>query len=349
MGFSSVNEPESPLSGNEKSMVDGGPIKIVDRSRTPTMEHHQDVPEEPSFGELAAINVTDVVDVPAAFDLPPPPGMGDVQLPSANSLGTVLNQALQTDDVHLLETCLQTHDLPAVRATIQRLQPVLATRLLSTLAERMHRRPARAGPLMVWIQWTLIAHGGYLAGQPEIMRQLAALHDVLQDRARALQPLLTLKGKLDMIDAQMQLRKSMQRAQMPEEEEDDVDVDDEEAVIYIEGQDEGPDSDDAEAPAALPDPDVDMVDAFADDDGASDEEDEESEEDMPNGFAVEGHGTTDGSASDDEGFIDDEAAETDGETGEDVDDVEDDDDELDGGESLDDEPKATIKKPKRKL
>ncbi|KAI9882129.1 MAG: hypothetical protein M1823_006127 [Watsoniomyces obsoletus] len=305
---------------------------------------------ERTFGELIA-DAHDAVDVEAALGLPSnlpeaPSGWGDVQVSSAHSLGTVLNQALKTNDVPLLETCLQSQDLTSVRATIQRLQPTLATTLLSKLAERMHRRPARAGSLMVWIQWTLIAHGGYLAGQPEVMRQLAALHDVLQDRARALQPLLALKGKLDMLQAQMQLRKSMQRVPIPDGEGEDVDDEDEEAIIYVEGQDESADSDDA-----LPDPDVEMVDVG--DDDSLDEDDEDDDEDdhdkKPNGLAVGRHETSDGSSSEDEGFIDDEADETDADTGEDRDEEDDDDEDemgsgLDAGESLDGDDDVTAKR-----
>src|SRR5436305_8171617 len=104
----------------------------------------------------------------------------------------------------------------------------------------MHKRPGRAGSLMVWVQWTLVAHGGYLATQPDLMKKLTTLKRVIDDRARGLQPLLSLKGKLDMLEAQMQLRRSMQSSGMGPDEEDD-----EEGVIYVEGQeDEGSEVDD---------------------------------------------------------------------------------------------------------
>ena len=131
---------------------------------------------------------------------PPPP-------PTLSSLGTVLNQALRTDDAALLESCLHTTDVPTVRATIQRMESSLAATLLARLAARMYHRPARAHTLMVWVQWTLVAHGGALAAQPDLVRRLAELNRVLEDRARALPSLLALKGKLDMLDSQMQLRR----------------------------------------------------------------------------------------------------------------------------------------------
>ncbi|KAI9833385.1 MAG: Small subunit (SSU) processome component [Phylliscum demangeonii] len=215
--------------------------------------------EEATFGELVAAHSIEPIDVDA--ESPEPyatkpngrrrEGVGGgaevdqvdawaARVSSATSLGTVLSQALRTNDGPLLESCLHSSDITAIRSTIQRLESPLATSLLSKLAERMHRRPGRAGSLLVWIQWTLVAHGGYLAGQPEIIRQLAGLHQVLADRARALQPLLALKGKLDMLDAQMQLRRAIQPStDGPADEEAAED----ERIIYVEGQAES-DSDD---------------------------------------------------------------------------------------------------------
>ena len=166
------------------------------------------------------------------------------------SLATVLTQSLRTNDTSLLETCLHTRDLSTVRSTIERLDSSFASDLLQRLAERLHSRPGRAGSLMVWIQWTLVAHGGYLAGQPEVMRKLKNLHKVVKERAGSLQSLLNLKGKLDMLEAQMNLRRHV----LGKGKGKNVGNDDDEAVIYVEGQetededfDDEEDSDDSEA------------------------------------------------------------------------------------------------------
>ena len=193
--------------------------------------------------------------------------------PTLSSLGTVLNQALRTDDADLLESCLHTTDLPTVRATIERMDSALAGALLSRLAARMHRRPARAHSLMGWVQWTLVAHGGALASQPDLVRRLAELARVLDERARALPSLLALKGRLDMLDSQMSLRRDnlagsiggggsgggggvfgggeggrgrgrgrgrrdRGRLGHGRDEDEDEDEEDEEGVVYVEGEDE---------------------------------------------------------------------------------------------------------------
>lgn len=196
--------------------------------------------EEPSFGDLIRANAPEPIDVQATFQDPHeqavvPDPEAAANLPSGMSLGTVLTQSLRTNDVNLLETCLQVKSIPTVRATIERLDSALATSLLKKLAERLHRRPGRAGSLMIWIQWTLVAHGGYMVNKPEVMRQLASLYRVVQERANSLQPLLALKGKLDMLEAQLTLRQRLQarfKARNPIDDEND------DRIVYVEGQEE---------------------------------------------------------------------------------------------------------------
>lgn len=198
-------------------------------------------PEEPSFGEQLQASVTEPIDVETtlanaadeAFAVTRIPGPRALSAPSANSLGTVLTQALRTNDRDLLESCFEMNDLESVRSTIERLPSHLVSVLLPRLAERIHKRPGRAGNLMVWVQWAIVSHGGYLAGQPEVVLHMGSLIRVIKERAHGLQPLLQLKGKLDMLSAQLELRRSVQARSAKDQEQEE-----EEAVIYVEGQDE---------------------------------------------------------------------------------------------------------------
>ncbi|CAK7262552.1 Small subunit (SSU) processome component [Sporothrix epigloea] len=191
---------------------------------------------EPTFGDLVREHET--IDVTAALSLLSPAdnaANGHSNLPAtagkaltatANataaaaaaaptlaSLGHLLNAALRSGDDANLEICFNTTtDATWVRNTIQRLDPSLAGTLLQKLAARIHRRPGRAHTLVGWVQWTLITHGGaLLANQTGVTRALQELHRVLEERARGLNSLLLLKGKLDMLEAQMQMRR-LQRA-----------------------------------------------------------------------------------------------------------------------------------------
>ncbi|KAI1855210.1 hypothetical protein JX266_000075 [Neoarthrinium moseri] len=229
----------------------------------------------PTFGDLVRANET--IDVPSALSAQQPsaltaPGR-QLAPPSLASLGTVLSQALRTDDADLLESCLHTTDFTTIRNTIQRLDSSLAGTLLTKLASRMHRRPGRAGSLMTWVQWTLVAHGGALATQPGLVKKLSELNRVLEERSRGLGSLLALKGKLDMLEAQMQLRRSMQHHG---DSDSDSDGDGEEGIVYVEGEES--DAEMANGDMDLDDEDLPATNGFIDDE-ASEDDDDYSEDD----------------------------------------------------------------------
>ena len=324
-------QPEEQVSGSgvDVEMEDVEVEKIgVQEDLDPNGAPGQDEEAgELSFGDLIRANAPEAVDVQASFvdpnshSLVPAGDRSLEQLPSGMSLGTVLTQSLRTNDVNLLETCFHVKDLATVRATIERLDSSFATVLLQRLAERLHSRPGRAGSLMVWIQWTLIAHGGYLAGQPEVMKKLASLHRVVKDRANSLHSLLSLKGKLDMLEAQMHLRKGMQ---VRSRAANALDEDDEEGVIYVEGQEESSSEEEGEAHMKQTASDStqskpaekaqDLIDeAEYDTTGSDADSDEEgSEEEAPmttNGIA--GVEDEDSESEDEEGLFDEEASSTD--------------------------------------
>ncbi|KAF3313831.1 Small subunit (SSU) processome component [Orbilia oligospora] len=149
-----------------------------------------------------------------------------VKFPNATSLTTVLTQALKTDDRALLETCLQVTKVDMIESTIQRLDSLLAADLVMKLSEIIARKPGRAGSLMIWIQKTLVNHGGHLLTLPDLVRTMASLQRVLGKRAEALPKMLALRGRLSMLVAQMKLR-SMAR--------DRLGASGDSAVIYVEG------------------------------------------------------------------------------------------------------------------
>ena len=223
----------------EKQRVNGEVARQDDDAATEGTESDAEV--APSFGDLLRSQQT--IDVEASLangndaGALVPSGSRTLTAPSASSLGTVLNQALRSDDTELLESCFATTDIAVVHNTIERLDSALAGALLVHLATRLHRRPGRAGTLMNWVQWTLVVHGGALAAQPQAMEKLASLQKVLATRARGLNSLLILKGKLDLLEAQLKLRKRVQARQARRGIADDGEDDEEdENVIYVDGE-----------------------------------------------------------------------------------------------------------------
>lgn len=130
-----------------------------------------------------------------------------LKMPSAGSLTTVLTQALKSGDTALLESCLHHSDSKVILTTVRRMDATLAVTLLEQLASRISRRPGRSADLGVWVRWTIVVHGGYLASLPGLVRTLSSLHNVLSNRAAALPRLLALQGRLDMVNSQIELRR----------------------------------------------------------------------------------------------------------------------------------------------
>ncbi|KAE8147423.1 Dip2/Utp12 family-domain-containing protein [Aspergillus avenaceus] len=284
---------------------------------------------EPSFGELMRANAGEI-DVEAELEddvrigslVPGKPNAVVQQIPSGVSLSTVLTQSLKTNDSAMLESCFHTGDLSIIRTTIQRLDSSLAATLLQKLAERLSARPGRYGHLLVWIQWTCVAHGGALAGKPDLLKRMSTLYKVMDQRSSSLSSLLLLKGKLDMLDAQLGLRQSIHNGAEGMESED------EDNVIYVEGEEELEDEDsDAEMAkyAATPrtklirdqtfDEDESMlngvqsgIDESEDEEEGSDDEEDENE-DVFDVEAEESAGSSDAEESleEDEGDDDDDA------------------------------------------
>lgn len=248
--ISDVDDDEVTEEQTARSQGDKQP-QLDGNEDTEMQEEGEESDAEPTFGDL--IRNHETVDVAAALggrqstdastSLAAAP-QRQIAPPSTSSIGIVLAQALRTDDTDLLESCLHTSDATVIRNTIQRLDSSLAGALLTQLTSRLHRRPGRAHNLMTFVQWTLIGHGGALATQPDIQRRLAELNRVLEERTRGLNSLLALKGKLDMLEAQMTLRRGNKSRRASGKDHDDSDSDEDEengeeaGYIYVEDQED---------------------------------------------------------------------------------------------------------------
>lgn len=295
----------------------------ADENENAEEEEEEEDGVEPSFGELLRATTGHEVDVEAELDddmnlgtlLPGKPADAVQAIPTGVSLSTVLTQSLKTNDNAMLESCFYTTDINTIRTTIQRLDSSLAATLLQKIAERLSSRPGRYGRLLAWMQWVCVAHGGALAGHPELLKRISTLYQVMDQRSSSLSSLLLLKGKLDMLEAQLGLRRALQSGSKGVDE-------DEENVIYVEGQDD--EDSDAETKPRMKsireqafDEDESMMNGMGDeseddeDDGSEDDEDED-EEGILDVEAEESAGSSDAEESLEENEDDDDEADSDG-------------------------------------
>ena len=92
----------------------------------------------------------------------PKPSQNINRAPTANTLHTMLSQAIHSTDDNLLERCLVIRDSTIVYGTVKRLPAVQAVALLQQLLIRLQGKPSRAGTLVEWIRAILLAHSAYL-------------------------------------------------------------------------------------------------------------------------------------------------------------------------------------------
>lgn len=233
-----ADKPQVNGNSNASAQVNGNQLPSANHSEQQDEGAESDGEAgAPSFGEL--LRTHDAIDVPALLQQSSTgsavaqPTRSTIVPPPHKSLTTVLSQALRTDDTDLLESCLHTTDSVTIKNTIENIDSALAGTLLTKLASRLYRRPGRAGSLMTWVQWTLIAHGGALASQPKVIHSLSGLQKVLSERAKGLSSLLALKGKLDLLEGQMKIRRRMQTTALIRQGDDD---EEEEDVVWVEGE-----------------------------------------------------------------------------------------------------------------
>ncbi|KAK2797156.1 Small subunit (SSU) processome component [Onygenales sp. PD_10] len=343
-------QPSKPKSTAEDKDIDMADASQDENQSEAEEEEEEEEGAEPSFGDLLRARAASPIDVEAELDTTPttlaishhtPSTPPTTKKPSASSstttalqnplppglsLTTVLTQSLKTNDTTLLESCLHTTDLAIVRTTIQRMDSSLAATLLTKLAERLSTRPGRYGHLLVWVQWTCIAHGGAIAGQKEVLKRIQGLWRVMEGRSACLGGLLLLKGKLDMIDAQLGLRRELRGGRGVGGAGGESGDEEGEDVIYVEGLEEEEEElrrlEEAEAAAGV----VPVVKKRAAIVG-----EEESDEDMP--LAINGVSDDDeeeeGSDEEDVELFDDEAEESEDDEGLGGGDEEEDEDEED--------------------
>lgn len=297
----------SDVSEEEEEQIDD--VSDEDDEDDDEKEH-----EEPSFAEkFQALEVSSAAKTITSVALTTTTTSSalakkEIQPPSAGSLTTVLTQALKTNDTALLESCLHTTDSSSILATVRRLNSTMAVSLLERLAERIARRPGRAGSLGVWVRWTLVAHGGYLVSLPDLMRTLSGLYSTLNTRAGALPRLLALQGRLDMLHAQVDLRKALRNSAEGGLGGDSAG---DKGVLYVEGQERDSSSDDEsdEEPEEVGMQGLQIEDASFIKGGAAAGDDTE-DEDMDNG--VEGSSEDEEEEDDEDDDQDDDEEEVNG-------------------------------------
>ena len=124
-------------------------------------------------------------------------------MPTAESLVTLVDQALQSGDDALLEQCLSSSDEAVIEATVEGLSTARVLLLLKRLVAKFEKRPSRGILLTRWLSSLLRHHMAFLTSIPDLSTQLAGLTQMLELRLSSYTRLAGLGGRLDLLLTQV--------------------------------------------------------------------------------------------------------------------------------------------------
>ena len=197
----------------------------------------------------------------------------------ANSMHSVLMQAIRTNDQTLLDTVLYSRSaseqsMSVLNNTIRNLPPQYVVPLLNLLVNKFQSAPAHGLILVQWVKVILTEHLSYLMTIPNVVSSLSGLYLMINSRIETHKTLLKLSGRLDLVLAQVAKAQSGSDAAPPlniiEEDEEDGDP------KFLSLEDEEDDEEEEEE-----DEDMEQVtgeNAHLDDDDDEDEDEEEEDE-----------------------------------------------------------------------
>jgi len=130
-----------------------------------------------------------------------------VNAPSADSVGVLLLQALQSGDSQLLDTCLTVDDVNVIHKTVERLPTEYVLPFLNTVVQKFQSRPYMAATLIPWIQSIVMIHTSFLMSINGLHSStLSGLYQTIDARLNSFDKLLKLSGRLDLLLSQISYR-----------------------------------------------------------------------------------------------------------------------------------------------
>ncbi|CAG8534032.1 4138_t:CDS:2 [Paraglomus occultum] len=128
---------------------------------------------------------------------------------NADSLQTILIQALHSNDSELFKLCLEHNNRDIIRNTVIKLPSQFVVQFLEKIVERFQTNPSTGLDLLEWIRVTLTIHSAYLMTVPDLTRKLSIFYQVLDKRLSIFPRLLNFYGRLDLAMQQISLRSSL--------------------------------------------------------------------------------------------------------------------------------------------
>lgn len=201
----------------EVSQVVDAKVATLGMADEPVAAISADVSFEERLMQLKVANGEQTVDSELSSTIPQP-----------TSMAHLLQQALRSKDVRLLEDVLGSCSASMIDGTVRRLPPTAVPDLLFHIVARFQSTPNRGPFLLGWVRAILAHHLSFLISLGSIAPQLLSLYQTMQARLSNFDQLLSLNGKLELALSQVSSRAALndlgEKARVPQFvfREDDV-------------------------------------------------------------------------------------------------------------------------------
>ncbi|CAN6486502.1 unnamed protein product [Victoria cruziana] len=122
------------------------------------------------------------------------------QLPSADSIGVLLQQALNAEDRALLLECLYTQDEKVIRKSILSLSPSQVLKLLDFISSVIQSRGAVVACALPWLKSLILHHSSSLMSQNSSLSSLNSISQLIESRTSNFESALKLSTCLDLLE-----------------------------------------------------------------------------------------------------------------------------------------------------
>lgn len=145
---------------------------------------------------------------------------------SVKELYEKLNSSLNSeDDQETLNICHSNDNEENIKDTVKMFSKVddqCLLKLFDIISFHVSNNPSKNSSLAVWLKWILLIHGRFIAEFPNQNENLRRLSEGLSDGMKLMPRLLTLKGRLQLLQTQISIRKNETFSDDAAEDEEQV-------------------------------------------------------------------------------------------------------------------------------
>lgn len=154
--------------------------------------------------------------------------------PEVSELASSICESISNVE-EVAQVCKQnSSDEEVVRKVVQRINLPASSELVTILGTEFMSQPQDSN-LSVWVKWLILTYGSAFTKSRDHMVLVSSIRSLLDKELENMPKLLSLQGRLELLKAQLQLRKEMRSVSLEEEAESEV-LPNGNSVVYVNGE-----------------------------------------------------------------------------------------------------------------